>query len=216
MTNYSLAETRRQLLALPDDLEYVLASLPSRVSRPMGLRRVVLCGSGDSYAAARIVATTARRTGMDISVAHPWQLISAATPVTAGTSVVLISASGTSGSIVAAADSQRGGPAMTVAVTGAPESPLARAAAAALVWSLSPVPCGPSPAVRTFAATYLAFAWLLGQLPDDASSPRGGLWVPTSRTVSHWPRSWSGGLRCRPLLCGTGRHIGAAEFCARR
>ena len=133
MTNYSLAETRRQLLTLPDDLEYVLASLPSRVSRPMGLRRVVLCGSGDSYAAARIVATTARRTGMDISVAHPWQLISAATPVTAGTSVVLISASGTSDLIVAAADSQRGGPAMTVAVTGAPESPLARAAAAALV-----------------------------------------------------------------------------------
>lgn len=211
MSQYSLDETRRQLLEVPHDLASVVASIAS-IPR-LGPGPVLLCGCGDSRAAARMAAAgIAHR--RPVEVVHPWELSTGSVIPPQDAVVVLISASGRSESIVEAARQLLKGQAHTVALTGNSESPLARMAHGTVTWALGPARRAPSPAVRTFTATHTTLLALLNMLPKndgwvDWAEPAISRLVirveEIAETLVDDPPE-------PPSYVGTGPHVGAAEY----
>lgn len=210
LTRYSLDETRRQLLEVPRDLAAIVASVFSIPTLRPG--PVLLCGCGDSRAAARMVAAgiTHRR----VEVVHPWEISTASVIPPQDAVVVFVSASGGSDAIVEAARRLFKGSAQTVAITGNSESPLARTTDSAVTWALSPARRGPSPAVRTFTATHTTLLALFNALPANDG------WVERAQAaVSRLVIRIEGLAEALvddapqpPSYLGTGPHVGAAEY----
>ncbi len=211
MSRYSLAETRRQLFEVPNDLAAVVASVASmpRLTR----RPLLLSGSGDSHAAACMAAASVADR-QRVQVVYPWELSTEVVVPPPDATVVLISASGNSDSIVDAAHQLVGQAARTVAVTGAADSPLARASDDAVTWSLGPVAREPSPAVRTFASTHMALLALLDLLPPEegwleSAEPALGRVIVRSEELAAWLVDDE---PAPPNYVGTGADRAAAEF----
>lgn len=211
MSRYSLEETRRQLGTVTADLP-ALASVLGAVQRPTA-RRIWLCGNGDSRAAALMVAVSAPPIGR-VRVVHPWQLTTGAVRPHEEDLVVLVSASGSSDAIVEAAQALAPSATPVLGATGNAMSELARIVDTTLVWTLGPSALGPSPAVRTFAATYLALAALCGLLADDTVwQPRTGANLDATLREASALADWLVGNEAPPpTYLATGRHRGAAEF----
>lgn len=151
----------------------------------LGERPIVLTGLGSSRSAATIVATALRRTGRTAWDAHPVEVAAIPPDARRQLAVVAISASGRTPEVVAAAERHRAS-GLVVAVTNAPDSPLARAAEAVLPLDAGDEASGI--ACRTFRATLLVLGLVTGLATVDglrllvASMVERLRWLETSVT----------------------------------
>ncbi len=158
-------------------LDGPLADLPSAPGRaPSGRAgRILLVGLGSSRFAALAAAPFLRGRGwsVDVEVAST----SDPTPPAPGLTVVVISSSGATGEVVAAAERHRGHSALVVAVTNRPDSALAGAADAVVPLLAAAETAGV--ACRTYVATVASLLLLADR--STTGLPGSGLVPPAVR-----------------------------------
>jgi glutamine---fructose-6-phosphate transaminase (isomerizing) len=179
----------RQILATPAALSGSYGAMES-VARSIlstpeifRVRRIVLCGSGDSFFAAKAVEwSTARLTGID--VASLPSLEAARYRSTLGreqdlrsTLVVAISSSGEAARTVEAANRFRRRGALVLAMTAAPESRLARAASRVFSLPVPQLPAAPGygPYLFSMVALHL-LAFRLAEVRGSMTMDKAQLW----------------------------------------
>jgi glutamine---fructose-6-phosphate transaminase (isomerizing) len=179
----------RQILATPaalsgsyGDMESVARSILS-TPEIFRVRRIVLCGSGDSFFAAKAVEwPAAHLTGIDV-VSLP-SLEAARYRSTLGreqdlrsTLVVAISSSGEAARTVEAANRFRRRGALVLAMTAAPESRLARAASRVFSLPVPQLPAAPGygPYLFSMVALHL-LAFRLAEVRGSMTMDKAQLW----------------------------------------
>ncbi|MFE4857459.1 SIS domain-containing protein [Streptomyces sp. NPDC056670] len=176
---YTLEEVERQTATLPADLPSLVEAARTGAGNLVGrlgpVRRVVLLGSGDSLYAAQSSRNAFTDGGIECLAMSATEFLYEfpAPPEPARrTAVVGVSASGGNPTVVAAVSRARAAGHPTVAVTGAASSPLAGAAAAAVV--ADPGACAPSPGIRTHQAGLVSLLYLAHAARAAREGPRAG------------------------------------------
>jgi len=164
MTADRVAAFRADMAASPGALAALLdAWVPPDLG---GRQRYVLTGLGSSRFAAMLVADRLQARGVDARVAHP--SVAVRMPPADDLVLVAVSASGGTHEVIDAAEVHRG-TSRVVAVTNAPDGPLAQTADVVV-----PLHAGPEVggiACRTFRATIAAIALLTGASTVAALRP---------------------------------------------
>ncbi len=222
-----------QMSRMPDDIRRLWPSLPAAAARaldeagPATLERVVVAGSGDSYAAGLAAAS-------GLSAVLPCEVRPTAQVALYGaaggersrgrTLLVVVSASGRTLVVVDALRRAHADGVATLLVTGQPASPAGVEAGAILAAPLDPP--APGPGLRTYLASFLALESLAGALAGrsggEPTGPEGGyehLAAGLERTIVRLGR----GPAAASLLpadapvaaaAGTGPSLGSAHFLA--
>lgn len=125
------------------------------------LRRIIVIGCGDSYAAGLSMKPAMERlTGLPVEVMPAMQLARYAAPDTFGkpgsTLVMAVSNSGAVARVAEAVQRARHYGCLTLAITAKPESALAKAAEKRIPISIPAFPAGPGNGVRSYAISMLS------------------------------------------------------------
>ncbi|HTZ44971.1 MAG TPA: SIS domain-containing protein [Jatrophihabitans sp.] len=227
MTGYDRAELRHQVTQLAHDVPALAAT--SDAAWPDALagrrpRRLLVVGNGDSHCAALAALLAFARAGVAATAATPAEL--AAHPELAGVAgydlTVLVSASGGSPVMAAAAGALRELGVPTVALTGRPDSPLGAGCDRTACWSLPGL--APAPGIRTYQANLLLLLGLAarldtgqgigggaGELADAVAGATGAAAGPAGQLADLVTRH---PVPAAPMFAGTGPRLGTARYAA--
>lgn len=227
MSRYSLLEMRRQLARLPEDaaelVKQAADAWPDALTR-RPVRRLIVLGSGDSYCAAQASVLAFARAGIAATAALPAGLVRhpELAAVAGYDLAVLVSASGSSPSVVDAGAVLRNAGVPTVALTGQPGSSLAQVCDRVAGWSLHDL--APSPGIRTYQAALIMLLGLsirLGAEPEPSwhADALAGAVADCIRAAQEQVPGVvelvaAGQPPLAPMFAGSGPHLGTALFAA--
>ena len=223
MVEYTLAEVATQRRLLAQDVSAVMVQVVPqwiRLLEGRSLRRVLVVGSGDSWAAGKAATISFARQGIASRVEGPASVIGAGQAGLMGDDMaVVVSASGSNPTCVDVVRRLRGGGVPVAAVTGNPESLLAQVATDVVCWRLDGM--RPSPGIRTYQASLLTLMTLAAAAgPADLDSAALSDSIRQSQSahpklVDHLvPLVMSDQGPWPPVVTALGAHVGSARYIA--